>query len=154
MLFYGKQPCPLRAALCGLWDPESKSGDLHRLWPAGLWGVLHWHQTLVATPRWDPPSRLAPLYPHLINLSAKPFDTQHNMVPVFFSVFPLFQYGPSISRLVSSPTRSAPRCLGTQAESARRPEKQKVFLKNPASCRISFDVDLCSKSCSNGVPQI
>lgn len=52
-----------------------------------------------------PAPRLAPLFPHLINLSAKPFDMQHNMVPVFLSSGPLFQYGSSISRLVSSPTR-------------------------------------------------
>lgn len=53
----------------------------------------------------SPAPRLAPLFPHLINLSAKPFDMRHNMVPVFLSSGPLFQYGSSISRLVSSPTR-------------------------------------------------
>lgn len=32
-----------------------------------------------------PAPRSAPLFPHLINLSAKPFDMRHNMVPVFLS---------------------------------------------------------------------
>lgn len=46
-----------------------------------------------------PSSRLppwsAPLFPHLINLSAKPFDTRHNMVPVFLGlVFPSFNMVP------------------------------------------------------------
>lgn len=52
------------------------------------------------------PPRFALLFPRLINLSAKPFDTLHNMVPVLLgSGSRSFQYGSRISRLVSSPTR-------------------------------------------------
>lgn len=76
-------------------DPESKSDDLQRLGPAGLQGVPAEPCThRFCSGSYSSAPWFALLFPHLINLSAKPFDKLHNMAPVFLgSGRSSFQYG-------------------------------------------------------------
>lgn len=74
--------------------------------PAGSPCSAALHTPVLAPPSRPQPPRLALLFPHLINLSAKPLDTLHNMAPAFLGSSPgSFQYGSRTSRLVGSPTR-------------------------------------------------
>lgn len=80
------------------------------------------HPLLRLPPPTPTHTQLAPLFPHLINLSAKPFDTQHNTVPVFhqftLSLSIWFQHF-KISQLthkVCSPGASGPKLGGVSSK--------------------------------------